>query len=314
MSLRFLVPVLCGLLTLNCDVFNSHATTRFPIPGSALDVFARNDTLLVAAGDSGLLAVDISKPKSPRRLWRADLGRACACVIAAGGDAYAGTDSGVLAYGLVSGDRTWLRCGGTSQVVTGLASDSTRLYAASNDGVTTYDRTSLNALRFVPLAGGPTALARHDSRLFVSLRDWGVCVFNILPGDSLTLDTLRLGKHNRAEGVTVSVGGYCIVSQADSGFLVVYSPTPDTVRLDAGGGNFATYAAAATDGVQDVLIYTADSLAVTVTKLVNRPDFRSVSDAGHYDDLSGFTRRICLGGNGYVYTASGDAGVYMIRD
>jgi hypothetical protein len=158
-------------------------------------------------------------------------------------------------------------------------------------------------------------LARRDSRLFVSLRDWGVCVLNTLPGDSFVLDTLRLGRHYRAEGVTVSVGGYCIISQADSGFLVYYSPSPDSAQMDAGGGggDFPTYATAATDGVQEMSIYAADSSTVMIHKLINRPETGSFSTETDFAGFTGFTRRICLGGNGYVYTASGDAGVYIIR-
>ena len=311
-----LLPVvLLALLAAGCDLFNPHATTRFDMGASALDVFVRNDTLLVAAGDSGLLAFDISKPKAPRELWRAVLGRDSRCVIAAGGAAYVGTDSGVVTYHLASGDQTRLYCGGTSQVVTDITVDSDRLYAATPDGVTVFNLTSPDPVRFVPLAGEPTGLARRDSRLFVSLRDWGVCVLNTLPGDSFVLDTLRLGRHYRAEGVTVSVGGYCIISQADSGFLVYYSPSPDSAQMDAGGGggDFPTYATAATDGVQEMSIYAADSSTVMIHKLINRPETGSFSTETDFAGFTGFTRRICLGGNGYVYTASGDAGVYIIR-
>ncbi len=312
-----LLPVvLLALLASTCDIFNPRTTTRFDTRASALDVFVRNDTLLVAAGDSGLLAFDISKPKAPRELWRTVLGRNGLCVIAAGGAAYVGTDSGVVDYNLASGDRTQLHCGGTSQVVTGLAVDSTRLYAATPDGVTVFNLTSPDPVRFVPLAGEPTGLARRDSRLFVSLRDWGVCILNILPGDSLVLDALRLGRHYRAEGVTVSPAGYCIISQADSGFVVCYSPFPDTIAFSAGGGggNFPTYATAATDGVEEVSIYAADSSTVTIYKVINRPETRSFSEETGFGDFTGFTRRICRSGNGYVYTASGDAGVYIIRE
>jgi hypothetical protein len=309
-----LLPVvLLALLASTCDIFNPHATTRFDMGASALDVFVRNDTLLVAAGDSGLLAFDISKPKAPRELWRAVLGRDSRCVIAAGGYAFVGTDSGVLAYRLVSGDRTWLQCGGSNQFVAGLAADSTRLYAASGDGVTVFNLPSMAPVRYAPLAGDPTGLARRDTRLFVSLRDWGVRVFNVVSADSLALDTLQLGRHNRAEGVTMSVGGHCIISQADSGLQVVYSPTPDTVRVDAAGG-FPNYGVAATDGVQEVSIYAADSSTVMIHKLIKKPEMSSFSTTMDFAEFTGFTRRICLGGNGYVYTASGDAGVYIIRE
>jgi len=316
MRLSLLPLVLLGLLASSCDLFNSHATTRFDTGASALDVFVRNDTLLVAAGDSGLLGYDITKPKAPRELWRANIGMACGCVIAAGGGAYVGTDSGVLVYSLVSGGRTWLHCGGTSQFVAGLAADSTRLYAATIDGVTVFDLSSAEPVRYVPVTGEPTGLARRDSRLFVSLRDWGVRVFNILPGDSFVLDTLRLGRHYRAEGVTVSVGGYCVISQADSGVVVCYSPSPDTIGFGAGGGggSFPTYATSATDGVQEVSIYAADSSTVMIHKLINRPETGSFSTETDFAGFAGFTRRICRGGNGYVYTASGEAGVYIIRE
>ena len=316
MRLSLLPVVLLALLASTCGIFNPRTTTHFDTRVSALDVFVRHDTLLVAAGDSGLLAFDVSKPKAPRELWHVVLGRDCRCVIAAGGDACVGTDSGALVYNLVSGGRTWLHCGGTSQVVTGLAVDSTRLYAATSDGVTVFNLTSPDPVRFVPLAGEPTGLARRDSRLFVSLHDWGVRVLNVLPGDSLALDALRLGRHYPAEGVTASSGGYCMVSQADSGFVVYYSPSPDSVRLVAGGGggNFPTYATAATDGVEELSIYSADSSTVTIYKVINRPETSSFSEETGFGDFTGFTRRVCRGGNGYVYTASGDAGVYIIRE
>ena len=204
-----LLPVvLLALLASSCDLFNPHATTRYEMNANALDVFARNDTLLVAAGDSGLIGYDISKPKAPRELFRARLGRDCRSVIAAGGAAYVGTDSGVVAYDFASGTQTRLYAGGTNQVVTGLAADADRLYAATTDGVTVFSFAAPDPLRFVPLAGEPTGVARHDSRLFVSLNDWGVCILNILAGDSLVLDGLRLGLQCHADGVTASPSGY----------------------------------------------------------------------------------------------------------
>jgi hypothetical protein len=307
--------LLLALLTTDCDVLLSPRTTHFAMHDGALDVFARNDTLLVAARDSGLLALDISRPISPREMWRADIGRVCNCVLAVGSAAFVGTDSGVLCYGLTVGDRTWLRCGGTSQAVCGLAADSLRLYAATDDGVTVYDLDSREMVRFVALAGLPRGLARHDSRLFVALRDWGVCLLHLLPGDSFSLDTLRLGNHARSEGVTVSAAGYCVVSQADSGFSLYYTPFPDTVRFVAGGGGgFAAYSAALTDDTAEVSIYTADSSEVRLNRLVKRPGSLFFSDEGDFGQFAGFSRRICLGGNGYAYTASGDAGMYIIRE
>ena len=281
--------VLAALLvatSITCDLFNPHATTRFDTRGSALDVFARNDTLLVAAGDSGLLAFDISKPKAPRELWRIVVTSYCRCVTAENGVAYIGTNAGVVAYGLAHGTRAQFPCGGTSQVVTGLAVDSTRLYAAASDGVTVFSLAAPDSAKFVPLAG-----------------------------DSLALDTLQLGKHNRAEGVIMSPGGYCIISQGDSGVVVYHSPTPDSVELNGGGGGASqpTYATAATDGVRQVYIYEADSSTVVISNLDERggASFGSEMD---FAKFTGFTRRICIGGNGYVYTASGDAGVYIIRE
>jgi len=315
MKPRYLVLALLVLLAVGCDVFNPRTTTHFQTSSNAVDVFARNDTLLVAAGDSSLLAFDISKPKEPRELWHANLGRDCRCVIAVGAAAYVGTDSGVAVYHLPTGDRTRQSVGGSSQVVTGLVVDSARLYAATADGVTVFSLTSPDPVRYIPMAGEPTGVARHDSRLFVSLRDWGVRVFNILPGDSFALDTLQLGRHCRAEGVTVSTGGYCIISQGDSGILTYYTPTPTSYPFGGGGGGGgrSAYAAAATDGVEQAAFYLADSSTVTFTEIINRPGTGSFSEEIG-PDLHGFTRRICLGGNGYVYTASGDAGIYIIRE
>jgi len=232
---------------------------------------------------------------------------------------YVSVSSGAYAYFLPSGGRSRLDPQGDSQAVTALLKDSARLFMAAADGVSIFDITSPGVpipAGFIPLAGYPTGLARRDSRLFVSLRDWGVRVLNILPGDSFVLDTLQLGKHNRAEGVTMSAGGYCIISQGDSGIVVYYSPTADTVRYEAAAGdkNTATYAAAATDGVQEVSIYSADSCSVAVNKLTNRRGDVSFSGEADFVQFTGFSRRICRGGNGYVYTASGDAGVYIIRE
>jgi hypothetical protein len=312
-----LLPVvLLALLASSCDLFNPHATTRYAMTANALDVFARNDTLLVAAGDGGLFAFDISKPKAPRRLFNAVfVHRDCRSVIAAGGAAYVGTDSSVVAYDFATGTQTRLYAGGASQVVTGLVADADRLYVATTAGVTVFSFASPHPLRFVPLAGEPTGLARHDSRLFVSLNDWGVCILNILAGDSLVLDGLRLGLQCRAEGVTVSPSGYCIISQADSGFVVLLTPTPDSMLdLAAGGSSGPTKATAAVDGVQDVTFYSADSSTVTINRVVNGPNQHSTSAEVDFAEFAGFTRRICIGSNGYVYTASGDAGVYIIRE
>jgi hypothetical protein len=318
-ALTLSVPAALLVTTLvTCDLFNRHATTRFDIGTSALDVFAFNDTLLVVAEDSGVLVYDISDARTPRWLFRVGLA-GCRCIIARDGLAYIGTDNGVVVRDLAhaTGDR--LQCGGSSQVVTGLAADSDYLYAATGGGVTAFRRTSPNSVKFVAVSGEPTGLARRDSRLFVSLRDWGVRVFNIHPGESLelVLDTIHLGRHNRAEGVTVTPGGYCIISQGDSGVMAIYAPTPDSVGLHGGGGaggsGAASYATAATGGGQDVSIYVADSSTVTFCRLRHGPSGGSFSgELG--PDLEGFTRRICRGNNGYVYTASGDAGVYIIRE
>jgi hypothetical protein len=315
MKSRCLSLALLALLAAGCDVFNPRTTTQFQTSSNAVDVLARNDTLLVAASDSSLLAFDITKPKEPRELWHANLGRDCRCVIAIGAGAYVGTDSGVVVYDLPTGDRTWQYGGGTSQIVTGLVADSSRLYVATVDGVTVFDLTSPAPIKYIPMAGEPTGLARRDSRLFVSLRDWGVRIFNILPGDSFVLDTMRFGRHCRAEGVTVTANGFCIALQGDSGANFDYTPVADSVSWGGGGcgGGTSAYAAAATDGSQEVKVYVADSSSVTFTKITNKPGESSLSTE-EGSDLTGFTRRICLGGNGYVYTASGDAGIYIIRE
>jgi hypothetical protein len=314
MKPRHFALALLGLLTAGCQVFNQRTATQFQTSSNAVDVFARNDTLLVAAGDSSLLAFDISKPEEPRELWRVALGRDCRCVIAVGASAYVGTDSGIILYSLSQSTRTRLPCGGTGQVVTSLTVDSTRLYAATADGITAFDLASSVAVKYLPMAGEPTGVARHDSRLFVSLDDWGVRVLNMLPGDSFILDTVHLGDHTRAEDVTVSSGGYCIISQGPSGVLTRYTPSPDSYSFAGGGGGDgrSAYAAAATDGVERAAFCLADSSTVAFTEIINRPGTGSFSEEiGPY--LQGFTRRICLGGNGYVYTASGDAGIYIIK-
>jgi hypothetical protein len=308
--------------SVTCDLFNKHPTSRYQTTGNALDLVSRNDTLFVVQGDTGLLLLDISNPKSPRELWWTCRGAGYYCRCLALGDStiLVGTDDGAFGIELGgSGGFFTLHPQGDSQAVTALLWDSTRLYMASADGISVFDVTRSwvpDAIGFIPMAGHPTGLARRDSRLFVSLQDWGVRVFNVLPGDSLVLDTLQLGRHNRAEGVTVSAGGYCIISQADSGVVVYYSPTPDTVDLCGGGGgsSLSTYATAATDGAREVTIYSADSSSVTINKLTDGPDGGSFGGEVGFADFTGFTRRICRGGNGYVYTASGDAGVFIIRE
>ena len=315
MKSRYLALALLGLLAVGCDVFTPRTATQFQTSSNTVDVFARNDTLLVATSDSGLLAFDITKPKEPRELWRAALGRDCRRVIAVGAAAYVGTDSGIVIYHIPAGDRTRQYAGGTSQVVTGLVADSTRLYAATADGVTVFSLTSPDPVKYIPMAGEPTGVARHDTRLFVSLRDWGVRMFSILPGDSFVLDTLQLGQHTRAEDVTVTANGFCIALQGKSGPNFAYTPAADSIVWGggAGGDNISAYAAAATEGTEHVSVYIADSSSVTFTTITNKPnEGRLSTEAG--PDLSGFTRRICLGGNGYVYTASGDAGIYIIRE
>lgn len=317
-----LVVTLLAATSITCDLFTKHPTSRYQTTGNALDLISRNDTLFVVQGDTGLLFLDISNPKSPRELWWTCRGAGyyCQCLALGDSSVLVGTDDGAFGIELSgSGGFFTLHPQGDSQAVTALLEDSTRLYMASADGISVFDVTRSwvpDAIGFIPLAGSPTGLARHDSRLFVSLHDWGVRVFNILPGDSLVLDTLQLGKHNRAEGVTVSAGGYCIISQGDSGVAVYYSPTPDTIGLcgGGGGGSLSTYATAATDGVQEVSIYVADSSTVTIDKVINKPGTSSFSVEMDFADFTGFTRRICRGGNGYVYTASGDAGVYIIRE
>jgi hypothetical protein len=317
---RLLAVVVLALLAAGCDIFNPHPTTRYATSGQALDVAARNDTLFVAQGDSGLLLLDITNPKSPKSLGRINMFSECRCLALGASVVYVGIESDVYGFPLPEGGVFRLEPQGDSQTVTALLEDSTRLIMAAADGISLFDVTGSGVptpAGFVPLHGHPTGLARHDSRLFVSLRDWGVRVFNILPGDSFVLDTVRLGRRNRAEGVTVSGGGYCIVSQADSGIVVYYSPSPDTVEFggSGSGGNLTTYATAASDGVEEISIYAADSSAVTICNIVRRPTgMRSSSSEHGFADFEGFTRRICRAGNGYVYTASGDAGVYIIRE
>jgi hypothetical protein len=314
MKPRYLALALLGLFALGCDVASRHATTRFDVTGHVRDVAAYKDTLL-AATDVSLLTYDISEPESPRALGVVALGHRANCLIARDGKAYVGTDSGITVCPIAGGPATQLRCGGTNQAVSGLTTDSTRLYAAAGDGITVFRLATPESTQFIPMAGEPTGVARHDSRLFVSLDDWGVRVLNVLPGDSFVLDTVHLGDHTRAEGVTVSSGGYCIISQGPSGALTLYTPTPDSFPYGGGGGggDRSAYATAATDGVEQAAFYLADSSAVSITEIINRPGTVSFSqEIG--PDLEGFTRRICLGGNGYVYTASGDAGIYIIRE
>jgi hypothetical protein len=317
---RLLAVVMLVLLVAGCDFFNSHPTSRYATPAEALDVAARNDTLFVAQGDSCLQLFDISSPKSPKSLGRVGVFGRCACLALGASAVYVGTEGDANGYHLPDGVMFRLEPQGDSQTVYALLEDSTRLFMAAADGISLFDVTGPGVpipAGFVPLDGHPTGLARHDSRLFVSLRDWGVRVFNILAGDSFVLDTVHLGKRNRAEGVTLSGGGYCIISQADSGVVVYYSPSPDTVEPSGGGGgsNLATYATAASDGVEKVSIYAADSSAVTICNIIRKPDGkRSFSSEHGFAKFEGFTRRICRGGNGYVYTASGDAGVYIVRE
>jgi len=305
-----------------CDIFNRHPTTRFATADLALDVAVRNDTLVVAQNDSGILFLDISNPKSPQHLQRLILFKKCVCVAFGDSTVYAGLNKGLYGFDLRgTGGVFSLSPLGESAGVTALLEDSTRLYMASADGISLFDVTRSwvpDAIRFYPLAGHPTGLARHDSRLFVSLRDWGVRVFNIMPGESLelVLDTIRLGRHNRAEGVTCTPGGYCIIAQGDSGMIAIYTPTPDSVGSHGGGGaggaGTASYATAAAGDAKETSIYTADSSTVTFNKITYGATGGSISgEVG--TNLEGFTRRICLGGNGYIYTASDDAGVYIIR-
>jgi hypothetical protein len=314
MKSRYLALALLGLLAVGCDVPSRHTTTRFDVTGHVRDVAAYHDTLL-AATDISLLTYDISVPESPRVLEVVPLSRRANCLIVNDGIAYVGTDSGIAVCPVAGGTMAELYCGGTSQSVAGLTADSARLFAATSDGVTVFRLAEPESARFIPMAGGPTGVARHDSRLFVSLDDWGLRVLDMLPGDSFVLDTLQLGAHTRAEGVTVSSGGYCIISQGPSGVLTYYTPAPDSFPFGGGGGggDRSAYAAAATDGVEQATFYLADSSAVTFTKIINRPGTASFGEEIG-PDLEGFTRRICLGGNGYVYTASGDAGIYIIRE
>jgi hypothetical protein len=314
MKPRYLGLTLLALLTAGCDVYSRHATTQFDIAGDVRDVDAHEGTLLVAA-DSSLLTYDISVPDSPRALRVVPLGRRANCLLVIDGAVYVGTDSGVAVRPISRGTDAELFCGGTGQSVAALTADSTRLYAATADGITVFDLDSGAAVKYIPMAGEPTGVARHDSRLFVSLNDWGVRVFNMLPGDSFALDTLKLGEHCRAEGVTASPGGYLIISMGNTGVRTYYYPNPDSFPSGGGGGggNRSAYGVAATDGVEQAAFYLADSTTVSVTQIINRPGTFSLSEEIG-PDLQGFTRRICLGGNGYVYTASGDAGIYIIRE
>lgn len=270
---------------------------------------------MLVAADGNLLTYDISSPKSPRALRVVPVGHKANCILAHAGTAYVGTDSGIVVSPIAGGNATALFCAGTSQTVAALTMDSTRLYAAAGDGITVFKLAAPDSARFIPLAGEPTGVARHDSRLFVSLRNWGVRVFNILPGDSFAMDTLKLGRHSRAEGVTLSPNGYCIISQGDSGVDVYYTPAPDTVQIEGGGGGGGTsaFAAAVAEEPKLLTIYEADSSIVEIEQLDNRSGASFGAERG-FTEFTGFTRRTCVGGNGYVYTASGDAGIYIIRE
>ncbi len=225
MKPRLLAVVVLALLAAGCDFFNSHPTSRYATSGQALDVAARNDTLFVAQGDSGLLFLDISNPRSPRHLSRINMFSECRCLALGASVVYVGIEEDAYALNLSDGGVHRVEPQGDSQTIAALLEEPGRLFVAAADGISLFDANPGAPIpsRFIPVPGHPTGLARHDSRLFVSLRDWGVRVFNILPGDSFALDTVHLGKRNRAEGVTVSEAGYCIISQADSGVVVYYS-------------------------------------------------------------------------------------------
>jgi hypothetical protein len=313
-----ILSLICA--SLNCGLFSRRCIWRYPAAVMALDVAARNDTLVVAQGDSGLVFLDISSPTSPRHLQRlAPLSR-CNCVAFGGSTVYVGTDEYCYGFSLATGGDFRLVPLGDSARVTALVEDSTLLYVASDDGISIFDvaHSSVpSAVGFVPLAGRPTGLARRDSRLFVSLQDWGVRVCDIGTAEALAVvpETLTLGRHSRAEGVTVTTSGYCIAAQGDSGVVIYYTPTPDTViPLGGGGSSYPSYSTAATGGLSEVLIYASDSSTITLLKLIERTDSGSITIDGGLGKLDGFTRRICLANNGYVYSASGEAGIYIVGE
>jgi hypothetical protein len=313
---HYLALVAALLLSSGCDLFSRHETTRFAINGDVLDVAVRNDTLLVGVGDSGLLVFDIARPWAPREMLHVVPGRRCLRVLWGADAVYAGTDSGVALWTPGSNAWSWLYSTGASQTVTGMALGSDRLYVSFTDGIGLFEVSTGSALRFVPLPGNPTDVALHDSRLLVALRDRGACLFDLLPGDSLEPDTLFLGRHNRAEGVAFSASGHCIVSQGDSGVTLFYSPAADTIRLRGAVGpseGRSAYGVVAVNKGEEVVVYVADSTDLTTIRMLDKADTFDLSAENRFPGLEGFTRRVCMGGNGFVYTASGDAGVYIIR-
>ncbi|MCX6841894.1 MAG: hypothetical protein NTX53_06415 [candidate division WOR-3 bacterium] len=297
------------LLAAGCGLFKQRPVWHYDTPGQAMDICIHNSVAYIADGDSGLLALSLDGRTTPTRLWRLDLGKAIA-VAATDSVVYVGRDHG----GFTVVDLSTRYCmsfsdPGTDGGVVAFVVESLRLYVGGKEGLSVYDisdRWHMNLIQSIDLPNNCADICRPDWRVFCAMPGYGVLrIYYYYPGDSVNVGINRLGED--AFGVSATAGGICLIGQGQYGIAEWGTPNMSEeyfVRnIDTRGHAYK----AVWDDI--AYVYVCDSLGLDVLHFDWEPG--TVKET-HYYTLDGNTRRAALA-YGYVYTASGDAGVWIVK-
>jgi len=290
-----------------CHPSRTWDTWQCPVPGTVNDLWAQGSMLYVAAGESGLVVLDLSVPTVPERVACVPLPGVARSVTGDAHFAYVGFDDGRMATVSVDSFTYAVHDLGTPNLpVMRLICDGS-LYFLNVQSAAVYDVTDPwhpALLARVYPQGYCVDMARPDYRIFVAT-EYGAQYWYIVRPDSLVPGLYRVT--NGCVGLTVAGGGFGFFAERTA---VEWFGVPNMSSF---------YFRARLDSVRTALdveasplveyIYVSDSVGLTVAE-VDQDGYKL--DFLHHYDLDGITRHAVMSGD-YVYTASGTGGVWIVQ-
>jgi hypothetical protein len=168
------------------------------------------------------------------------------------------------------------------------------------------DRRRMRLIQSVDLPNTCADISRPDWRVFCATPGYGVLrIYYYYPGDSVNVGVNRLSEN--AFGVSATAGGICLIAQGEAGIAEWDTPNQSGEYFKRQIDTRGRAMKAVWDDI--AYVYVCDSSGLDVLHFDWEP---GTVEETHYYSLEGFTRRAVLAG-GYVYTASGDAGVWMVK-
>jgi hypothetical protein len=305
-----LASVLLALLA-GCHPPKSRPAFQYDTPGTALDVAYYGNTLYVADGDSGLLALDVTQPEEPTLLWRLETPQRCQSVFANESMVLAGFDR--YGFAKVRPSDRWMTTYTDPQTnydVRSFAAAWPRVYVGSRSGIAIYDATDLSHMSYIrgfSVYYDCTDISLNETRMFYSLRFGGVQHFYLLANDSFGPGFYTLGE--MANSVQTTIGGFCLFTEDTSLFSIYGIPNQSPHHYDGGSLTTGPALDAITSPLVDY-IYVAESsgLGVYYFNVLGDRSTRPV----HRYVMDGLVQRLAIGPD-HVFAAAGDAGVYIVR-